>query len=221
MARGEPGTIAIDHKKIEDRAYDLKMSFYRISAMMGYNQNWMGQTIREKRLISQNNLDRLAAILDVDPDDLIAKNTPDPSASVTDEVLPESDIEKEMREFMKFVKEELAAQKSILMYLYNQEQQRHSDTPKEVPEIVEKPKKPELEQAMDVLNQMLENKSAVRYAEYMLMLDRQADIRDHRMADAAIAKLGHVKKLRGFGTNKAMWIGKRAYFEEQLKGEEE
>lgn len=144
----------------------------------------------------------------------------DEAAEVVPEALPESDIEKEMRDFFKFAREELAAQKSILMYLYNCKQQSENARLAEEEKKKEGPKpepKTELEKAMDVLTKMLEGVGAVRYAQYMLKLDEEHGIRDHRMADAAIAKLGHTKRTRGFGSNKASWVGKTAYFD-QIEG---
>lgn len=214
---GAPGTIMLNFDAVDNKLKELGIKQQAFSKLMGRAPTWYNNAKSQKTKMRDETYRRVKMILGVEDDSLMIKDEPTEIA-VPDGFAP-SGFETEVLKLLRQIREEQIAQKNLLMYLFNEEQQRHSDTPR----VIEKPKmelphKSELDSAVDILKGLMANTMAIKYQTYQAELGK-AKIRNEQIAQAAISKLELQKITRGYGSKKILWIAKKEWIE-NMKGEE-
>lgn len=222
MGRRMRGNIQVNYQKIDDLLKRKGITGAAFSRMLGHTDNYYRQLRLRSAKFTEDAVNQAAAALGVGVEELTGKSELQKEPDALEEFGP-SDFEVEVLKLLKQIRDEQVAQKNILMYMYNEEQQRHSDNPKAIEKPKEEPKEEpekepqtELEIAMTILEGLLMGRGGVKYQTYIAELGK-ANIHDKRMADAVVAKLGMVRKTTGYGNNKTLWIAKPGWAN-NLKG---
>lgn len=176
--------------KLDSLLKERKYNTTAISVIMGYNDRWYANAKGNKHKLDTEQVSRLALILNCKAEDIIM---PEPLQEEKKE--NDSGLETVLDE-IQAIKEKINTGYEILMFLFNKAQQEQNDNDVD-----------ELEIATGTLKKLLENRQAIKRDTYMDEAIK-AGVKNIKVADAAIAKLGLYKKTTGFGENKAVWIYK-------------
>ncbi len=197
-------TLIIDYEKLCHIIETQELTQERFSQMVGHNRAWFANTKNRKANIAVGKVIQMALILRCDAEDFVItpdKKEPASTEEYTDitDVEP-SEFEVDVMDALKEIKSQLSTQKEILMYLFNEKQQKENGKP-------EAEEKDELEIACKTLKTMLQDRVGIKMTDYMQTVKR-AGVSNEKVADAAIAKVGYNKKTTGYGNNKTIWIYK-------------
>ncbi len=193
-------TLAADYKKIDAMLAGKKLAQEKLSLMMGHGKSWYSTRKSADARLAIKQIEQISLILGCSPDGLVIlpEQTEQESREHIADMEP-SQFEIDVTEALKDIKAQLSTQKEILMYLFNEKQQEENK------ELCEE--KDELEIACKTLKTMIENRQAIKKADYM-QTAKAAGVSNEQIADAAIAKCSFKKKTTGYGANKTTWIYK-------------
>ena len=208
------GEYVIDYARVAELIESRHLSSDGFSVAMGYTRQWFRTARRNNCRMTKEKLERMATILNVDQEELLLKD--EPQEELTG--MEPSQFEVDVLKLLKEIRQELAAQKTILMYLYNDKQQEENRKMAEA-EAHEEPPKSEIETATTILEGLMIGRQAIKYQTYIAELGK-AKIRDTRMADAAASKMGLQRITTGYGSNKVLWLAKKSYAQSLQRGEE-
>lgn len=213
--------LPVDWKKIKLLTMERGWKNTDLSKMLGMEENYITNTIRVGRKEQpEKRVKQMALIFGCKVDDILKVD--EEEVKKVDEIadfddIEPSEFEKNVMEYLKDIKRQLATQNEILMFLFNEKQQ--TENKKAADEIFESSEKKEpisekdeLETSCDVLKELLENRGGVKKEDYFRVAEEKG-VKDKKIADSAIAKLGLHKKTTGYGNNKTEWIYKEVQLE--------
>ncbi len=190
-------TLALDYEKLESLIADQGLSQEKFSKMLGYAKSWFSSRKHYRSRVPAERAEQIALVLRCNVEDFVLAADETDTDMRAD--MEPSQFEIDVTEALKDIKAQLSTQKEILMYLFNEKQQEENK------ELCEE--KDELEIACKTLKTMIENRQAIKKADYM-QTAKAAGVSNEQIADAAIAKCSFKKKTTGYGANKTTWIYK-------------
>lgn len=214
-------TLKIDYEKLTRIIAQKGLSQERFSGMMGYAKGWFSLCKKRRTDLAAAKVLQMMAILEVDANEFVV----DPEKKASKEAdttvcldladIEPSDFEKEVLGALSEIKQKLSSHNEILMYLFNEKQQKENEKMRaqEVKGIAEKEgeeeeKIDELDVSCRTLKSMLANRLGIKMNDYLETV-KAAGVKNKKIAEAAVAKCGYLKKTTGYGTNKTLWIYKQ------------
>lgn len=201
MAKPQNTNIAINWERVKKKISQRGWTQQEFARIMGKSTGWVSDSSRRDTHLDEQGLEQMALVLGCEKTELIRGETPESKSSEPEE-FKQSQFELDTMEYFRKITSELSSMKEILMYLFNEKQQNHEDG-----ESKKQAREDELETAVRTLGELMENRQAVKYDDY-IKAARKNNVLNAKIADAAIAKLGHHKKATGYGNNKKLWIYK-------------
>ena len=189
--------VKVDYPALEQRRKERKVTGTTMGRVLGFTKSWYGMNRDKNREMAMSKLLQIAMYLDSEVEDFILKdasqteknNGNDTSADLT----PVLQALEEITQLLK-------SQNSMLMYLFNQKQQVENAK-------AEAEEKDELQISCSVLKKMLERTGGIKMTDYLDAVKSEG-VKNEKIADAAIAKLGYHKTTKGFNDAKVKWIYK-------------
>ena len=193
--------IAINWERVKEKISQRGWAQQDFARIMGKGVGWVTDSSRRDTHMDEQGLEQMALVLGCEKAELMREETQESKNSVPEE-FKQSQFELDTMAYFRKITSELSAMKEILMYLFNEKQQSHEDG-----ESRKQAREDELETAVKTLKELMENRQAIKYDDY-IKAARKNNVLNGKIADAAVAKLGFHKKATGYGNNKKLWIYK-------------
>lgn len=206
--------VNIKDEVVEELLFKNKLNGTEFSRLLGYDKGWWSTHKRQNTKVPSNTVYTMAYILGTNEKNIIVSEEDKKPKEVNENasaLFEESDFEKEVREALKYIKEEVKNINAMCLYLFNEKQQSENKKKDQVEaeaEVKSPVFVPEIDRATALLDKMIENVGGIKYEDYRSELKRREHIEDGRMLEAAISKKGYSKMSRGYGKNKVLWIVK-------------
>lgn len=187
-------TVRYDGEKLRKTIESKGMERFELSEAIGYSRCYLTNQER-KGTINRLCLEKACEKLEVNVDDYILEDGAAPAQGSLE--MPESDFEKEVKEMLKMLVNDVQELKQALL---------KEPAKAEEAQQTEAVFLPEIDRAVNLLKKMMGNRRWLKYEDYRMALEDEEDITNGEMLSAAINKLGLRKMARGYGNNKTLWI---------------
>ena len=200
--------LTINYSKLSEIIQKQNLTQEEFSQAMGQNKAWFSVRKCRETELERDRVLQAALVLRCDVSEFVVDSEKKASKEADTTVcldladIEPSDFEKEVLGALSEIKQKLSSHNEILMYLFNEKQQKENEKMRAQEEI------DELDVSCRTLKSMLANRLGIKMNDYLETV-KAAGVKNKKIAEAAVAKCGYLKKTTGYGNNKTLWVYKQ------------